>query len=101
MFKYSLDYINLIHLAKVSANEKKLKITYYWDGRIETQTFADQSEFDTAIDSITGAGLLLIGDTYYNKDRLSIVIPNGLNCTFMFIGNVNIAHAYEDASEFK
>jgi len=99
MFKYSLDFINLIHLAKVNINEKKLKITYYWDGRIESQTFADQSEFDTAVDSITGAGLLLIGETYYNKDRLSIVIPNGKNCTFMFIGNVNITHAYEDASD--
>lgn len=99
MFKYSLDFINLIHLAKVNINEKKLKITYYWDGRIESQTFADQSEFDAAVDSITGAGLLLIGETYYNKDRLSIVVPNGKNCTFMFIGNVNIAHAYEDVSE--
>lgn len=99
MFKYDLSYTNLIHLAKVSTNEKKLKITYYWDGRIETQTFADQSEFDTAVDSITGAGLLLIGETYYNKDRLSIVIPNGKNCTFMFIGNVNITHAYEDVSD--
>ena len=99
MFKYDLSYINLIHLSKVTVNEKKLKITYYWDGRIESQTFADQSEFDTAVDSITGAGLLLIGETYYNKDRLSIVVPNGKNCTFMFIGNVNIAHAYEDVSD--
>ena len=99
MFKYTLDFINLIHLSKVFVNEKKLKITYYFDGRIETQTFADQSEFDAAVDSITGAGLLLIGETYYNKDRLSIVIPNGKNATFMFIGNVNITHAYEDVSD--
>ena len=99
MFKYDLSYTNLIHLSKVSINEKKLTVRYFWDGRIESQTFADQSEFDAAVDSITGAGLLLIGETYYNKDRLSIVVPNGKNATFMFIGNVNITHAYEDVSD--
>lgn len=99
MFKYTLDYINLIHLSKITINSNKKKVVYYFDGRIETQTFADQSEFDAAVDSITGAGLLLIGETYYNKDRLSIVIPNGKNVTFMFIGNVNITHTYEDVSD--
>lgn len=99
MFKYDLSYINLIHLSKVSVNEKKLKITYFWDGRIESQTFADNSEFDEAVDAVVEAGLLLIGETYYNKDRLSIVIPNGKNCSFLFIGNVIINHAYEDVSE--
>ena len=51
MFKYDLSYINLIHLSKVSINEKKLTVRYFWDGRIESQTFADQSEFDAAVDS--------------------------------------------------
>jgi len=99
MFKYDLSYINLIHLSKVSINEKKLTVRYFWDGRIESQTFADQSEFDAAVDSITSAGLLLIGKTYYNKDRLSIVIPNGKNCSFLFNGNVIIKHLYEDVSD--
>ena len=49
MFKYTLDYINLIHLSKVTVNEKKLKITYYFDGKIEAQTFASQSDFDDAV----------------------------------------------------
>ena len=99
MFKYTLDYINLIHLSKVTVNEKKLKITYYFDGRIETQTFADSSEFEEAVAAVEDAGFLLIGETYYNKDRLSIVAPNVKNITFNFVGNVVITHTYEDTSE--
>jgi hypothetical protein len=99
MFKYTLDYINLIHLSKVTINENKLKIVYYFDGRIETQTFADSSEFDEAVAAVEDAGFLLIGETYYNKDRLSIVTPNSKNITFDFIGNVVFTHTYEDTSE--
>lgn len=99
MFNYTLDYINLIHISKITTNDIKKKITYFFDGKIETQTFAEQSDYDEAVDAIVEAGLLLIGETYYNKDRLSIVIPNGLECTFMFIGNVIINHIYEDTSD--
>ena len=99
MFKYVLDFTNLIHVSKITVNDFKKKITYFFDGRIETRTFADQSEFDEAVDEIVETGFLLIGETYYNKDRLSIVIPNGVDCTFMFIGNVIINHTYADVSE--
>lgn len=99
MIKYTLDFINLIHLCKVTINEKKLKVTYYFDGKIDAQTFADQADFDEAVADIEGAGLLQIGEAWYNKDRLSIVVPNGASCGFHFIGNVFIDHEYADASE--
>ena len=99
MIKYSLDYLNLIHLCKVTVNENKLKVTYYFDGKIDAQTFADQADFDEAVAEIEDAGLLLIGETWYNKDRLSIVVPNGANCGFHFIGNVFIDHEYADVSD--
>ena len=99
MFKYELNYINLIHLSKVTINEKKLKIVYYWDGKIESQTFASQSDFDDAVAAVEDAGFLLIGNTWYNVDRLSIVSPNSKTITFQFIGNVVINHTYADTSE--
>lgn len=99
MFNYSLDSINLIHLSKVSVNDIKKKITYYLDGKIDAQTFADSSEYDDAVAALEDAGFLLIGDTYYNKDRLSIFTPNGVNARFDFIGNVVINKTYTDASE--
>ena len=99
MFKYQLDYINKIHLAKVTVNSFKKKITYYFDNKVDSQTFANQSDFDDAVAELEDAGLLLIGETWYNKDRLSIVAPNGTNVRFSFIGNVNIAHTYADATE--
>lgn len=99
MFKYELNYINLIHLSKVTINEKKLKIVYYWDGKIESQTFANQSDFDDAVAAVEDAGFLLIGNTWYNVDRLSIVSPNSKTITFQFIGNVVINHTYADTSE--
>lgn len=99
MFKYDLSYINLIHLSKVTVNQNKMKITYAWDGRIESQTFANQSEFDDAVAAIEDAGFLLIGNTWFNTDRLSIVSPNSKTITFQFIGNVVINHTYADTSE--
>ena len=99
MFKYSLDYTNLIHLSKVTANEKKLKVCYYFDGKIQTETFANQSDFDDAVAELEDKGLLLIGETWYNVDRLSIAAPNGKSIRFSFIGNVNIVHEYADVSE--
>ena len=99
MFKYSLDYTNLIHLSKVTINENKLKIVYYFDGSIKTETFASSSDFDDAVAELEDKGLLLIGETYYNVDRLSIAAPNGTLIRFSFIGNVNITHIYADASE--
>ena len=99
MFKYTLDYVNLIHLSKVTVNEKKLKITYYFDGRIESQTFANQSDFNDAVAELEDKGLLLIGETWYNVDRLSIVEPNAKTIRFNFIGNVTITHEYADVSE--
>ena len=99
MFKYSLDYTNLIHLSKVTANEKKLKVCYYFDGKIQTETFANQSDFDDAVAELEEKGLLLIGETWYNVDRLSIAAPNGKSIRFNFIGNVNIVHEYADVSE--
>ncbi len=99
MFKYNLDYINLIHLAKVSVNSKKLKITYYWDNKIDAKTFANQSDFDDAVQELEDAGLLLIGETWFNKDRLSIVAPNSKTIRFNFVGNVTVTHEYADISE--
>ena len=99
MFKYQLDYTNKIHLAKVTVNSFKKKITYYFDNKVDSQTFANQSDFDDAVAELEDAGLLLIGETWYNKDRLSIVAPNGTNVRFSFIGNVNIVHTYADATE--
>lgn len=99
MFKYSLDYTNLIHLSKASVNEKKLKITYWFDGSVKTETFANQSDFDDAVAELEDKGLLLIGETWYNVDRLSIAAPNGKSIRFSFLGNVNITHEYADTSE--
>lgn len=99
MFNYSLDSINLIHLSKVSVNENKLKITYYFDGKIDAQTFADASEYEDAVAALEDAGFLLIDDTYYNKDRLSILTPNGKNARFDFVGNVIINKTYEDVAD--
>ena len=99
MFKYTLNYINLIHLSKVTINPNKMKLVYYFDGRIEAQTFASQSDFDDAVAAVEDAGFLLIGNTWYNVDRLSIVSPNSKTITFQFIGNVVINHTYADTSE--
>ena len=99
MFKYTLDYVNLIHLSKATVNPNKLKITYYFDGRIESQTFANQSDFNDAVAELEDKGLLLIGETWYNVDRLSIVEPNAKTIRFNFIGNVTITHEYADVSE--
>ena len=99
MFKYELNYINLIHLSKVKVNEKKLKLTLYFDGKIENQTFANQSDFNDAVAELEDKGLLLIGETWYNVDRLSIVEPNAKTIRFNFIGNVTITHEYADVSE--
>lgn len=99
MFKYELNYTNLIHLSKVKVNEKKLKLTLYFDGKIENQVFANQSDFDDAIAELEDKGLLLIGETWYNVDRLSIVEPNTKTIRFNFIGNVTITHEYADVSE--
>ena len=99
MFKYTLNYVNLIHLSKVTINPNKMKLVYYFDGRIEAQTFASQSDFDDAVAAVEDAGFLLIGNTWYNVDRLSIVSPNSKTITFQFIGNVVINHTYADTSE--
>ena len=99
MFNYSLDSINLIHLSKVSVNDIKKKLTYFLDGKIETQVFAEQSEYDDAVQAIADTGFLLIDDTYYNKDRLSILTPNGKNARFDFVGNVIINKTYEDVAD--
>lgn len=99
MFKYELNYTNLIHLSKVKVNEKKLKLTLYFDGKIENQVFANQSDFDDAVAELEEKGLLLIGETWYNVDRLSIVQPNAKTIRFNFIGNVTITHEYADVSE--
>ena len=99
MFKYTSNYINLIHLSKVTINPNKMKLVYYFDGRIEAQTFASQSDFDDAVAAVEDAGFLLIGNTWYNVDRLSIVSPNSKTITFQFIGNVVVNHTYADTSE--
>ncbi len=99
MFKYELNYTNMIHLSKVRVSDSKKTIVYYFDNKIDKQTFANQSDFDDAVQELEDAGLLLIGETYFNVDRLSIAAPNGKTIRFSFIGNVNITHVYEDATE--
>lgn len=98
MFKYNLDYINLIHLSHVKGNPAKNKITYAWDGKIETQTFADSSEYDDAMDALADK-FVAIGDSLYNPDRISIAKVNGLSVTFYFIGNKIIAETYADQAD--
>lgn len=98
MIKAFSDYSSLIHLSKVKVNETKLKITYYFDGKIETQTFADSSEYDDAVSAIED-NCLLIGDTYYNTGRLSIAEQNGATVTYQFVGNVIIAYEYESVAD--
>jgi hypothetical protein len=98
MFKYNLDYINLIHLSNVKGNPAKNKITYMWDGKIETQTFADSSEYDDAMDALADK-FVAIGDSLYNPDRISIAKVNGLSVTFYFVGNKIIAETYADQTD--
>ena len=94
MFKYELNYTNMIHLSKVKTNSTKLSVVYYFDNKIDKQTFANQSDFDDAVAELEEKGLLLIGETWYNVDRLSIAAPNGKSIRFSFVGNVNITHEY-------
>lgn len=98
MFKYNLDYINLIHLSNVKGNPAKNKITYAWDGKIETQTFADSAEYDEVLDALADK-FVAIGDSLYNPDRISIANVNGLSVKFYFIGNKIIAETYADQAD--
>lgn len=97
MIKYVKDYTALIHVTKANVNASKQKIVYYLDGKIETVTFADSSEFDDAVAALDG--FLVIGTFYYNKNRLSVAAQNGATVTYDFIGNVTIKHQYADVSE--
>lgn len=99
MIKAFSDYTSLIHLSKVVANSTKQKITYYFDGKIETQTFADSSEFDDAVSAIEDGGFILIGGAYYNTARLSIAEQNAATVTYQFIGNVVIVHEYDSVAD--
>lgn len=97
MIKYVKDYTSLIQITKANVNPTKLKITYYFSGKIETVTFADSGEFDDAVDALDG--FLVIGTVYYNKNRLSVATQNGAAVTYDFVGNVTIKHQYADVSE--
>lgn len=97
MIKYVKDYTSLIQITKANVNSTKLKITYYFSGKIETVTFADSSEFDAAVDALEG--FIIIGTTYYNKNRLSIAEQKGPAVTYNFIGNVVLTHQYETISD--
>lgn len=99
MFNYEVNYTNLIHISKITTNDYKKKITIYLDGgKLVTQTFADESEYQAKVADYE-AILVQIGTTYYNEDRISIVVPNGKIVTFHLIGNVVIQHEYEDVSD--
>ena len=39
---------------------RRFKIVYYWDGKIESQTFANQSDFDDAVAAVEDAGFLFV-----------------------------------------
>jgi len=101
MFNYEIvNFSNLIHISKINVNANKLKITVYFDGgKIVTQTFADQSEFDAKVAEYDALDFVLIGTTYYNEDRISIVIPNGRIATFHLLGKTIINHEFEDVSD--
>lgn len=99
MYNYEADFTNLIHISKFVVNESKLKITIYFDGgKLVTQTYADSSEFDEKVAEFADK-CVLIDNVYYNRDRISIVIPNGKKATFILLGNVIINHLYDDVSE--
>ena len=98
MFQYVMSDINLIHLSKVRVNSIKKKISYFWDGRLDTKTFANTSDFDDAVAAVEDAGFLMIGDTYFNTDRLSIAIQKGKAVTYHFLGDVTITHIYDDVA---
>ena len=98
MFKFIDTYSNLIHVSKVQGNPAKSKITYYFDGKIETQTFADSAEYDEVLDALEQK-FVSIGGILYNPDRISIVKINGLDAMFYFVGGKIIAETYADQSE--
>ena len=80
MIKYVKDYTALIHVTKANVNASKQKIVYYFDGKIETVTFADSGEFDDAVAALDG--FLVIGTVYYNKNRLSVATQIGAVVTY-------------------
>ena len=98
MFKFIDTYSNLIHVSKVQGNPAKSKITYYFDGKIETQTFADSTEYDEVLDALEQK-FVSIGGILYNPDRISIVKIDGLAAMFYFVGGKIIAETYADQSE--
>lgn len=99
MFNYDNDYLNLIHIQKAVVNSNKQKITYYFDGgKIETQTFADSSDFDEKVDAISSSFLEIDG-IYYNANRIGIVVPNAYKVDFYFLGGKVINETYETTDE--
>lgn len=99
MFKFTNDYAALTHISKIKTNDIKKKIVYYLDGKIETQIFADSSEYDEAVSEVEDAGFLSIGDTFYNISRISIAKQNGANVTYSLVGNVIISYDYESVAD--
>lgn len=93
MFKFFDFYTNLIHVSKVQGNPAKSKITYFFDGRIETQTFADSSEYDEVMAALEDK-FISIGGVLYNPGRISIVKVNGLTAAFHFVGGKIITETY-------
>lgn len=98
MFKFINIYTDLIHVSKVQGNPAKSKITYYFDGKIETQTFADSTEYDEVMDDLEQK-FVTIGGVLYNPDRISVVSVKNLSVSFYFLGGKIIAENYADQSE--
>lgn len=98
MFKFINIYTDLIHVSKVQGNPAKSKITYYFDGKIETQTFADSTEYDEVMDALEQK-FVTIGGVLYNPDRISVVLVKNLSVNFYFLGGKIIAENYADQSE--
>lgn len=98
MIEHLSNYSSLIHISKIVANAFKKKITYYLDGKIETQIFANESEYNDAISSFD-EGFILIGNTYYNIGRISVAEQNGVSVIFSILGNITLTHDYANSTE--
>ena len=99
MFNYEVNFTNLIHISKITTNDYKKKLTIYLDGgKLVTQTFADESDYQAKVAEYEPM-FVLIGKDFINPERISIVVPNGKDVTFHIIGNVILKHTYDDVSD--
>ena len=94
MFNFTNDYASLNYISKIKTDSIQKKITYYLNGKIESQVFANSTAYNNAISKIEDTNFILLGDTYYNLKYISIVKQNGKNVTYIFTGKDVVDFAY-------